>query len=106
MRTPDRCYLPTRSNLYEAGAPVDANFQGTDSVPPIILLNFMYGVAAYKRWKTLPGEGMLKAYFAAHYEIIPVPRPRAPSGEIEISSDEQGTTVRATIPIHPTVSDV
>ncbi|HWZ98024.1 MAG TPA: MASE1 domain-containing protein [Candidatus Dormibacteraeota bacterium] len=27
-------------------------------------------------------------------------------GELEISSDEQGTTVRATIPIHPTVSDV
>jgi hypothetical protein len=82
--------VPVRSNLYESGAPLDAKFR-TDSTPPIILLNFMYGVAAYKRWKTPPGEGMLKAYFAGHYTAtaFPVPSPRAPSGESESSSDEQ-----------------
>jgi len=78
---------PDRSYLFDLGAPVDANFQGTDSTPPIILLNFMYGVAAYQRWKSPPGLGMIKAYFTKHYETIPVPSPRAPSGES--SSDEQ-----------------
>ncbi len=34
-----------------------------------------------------PGPGMIRAYFTQHYETIPVPRPRAPSGES--SSDKQ-----------------
>jgi hypothetical protein len=66
------------------GLPVDAKFQGTDSTPSIVLLNFMYGVAAYKRWKSPPGVDIAK-----HQQVIPVPRPRAPSGEGENSSEEQ-----------------
>jgi hypothetical protein len=73
--------MPIRSYLFDLGAPVDAKFQGTNTTPPIILLNFVYGVAAYKRWKSTPGVGTIKAYFAKCYETIPVPRPRAPGGE-------------------------
>ena len=78
-----------RSYYFGLGLSVDANFQGTDdTTPPIVLLNFMYGVTAYKRWKSAPGVGIIKAYFAKCYETIPVPRPRAPGGEG--SSGEQG----------------
>ena len=100
---------PDRSYYFGLGLSVDANFQGTattppigtdttpsigtDSIgtdtPPIILLNFMYGVAAYKRWRSPPGVGIIKAYFEEHYKSISVPRPRAPSGESESPSDEQ-----------------
>jgi len=83
-----------RSFLFDSGVNVDANFQGTDNTtPPIVLLNFVYGVATYKRWKSLPGVGIVKAYFAEHYaehyKKIPVPRPQGPSGESESSSEEQ-----------------
>ncbi len=78
-----------RSYYFDLGLSVDANFQGTDdTTPPIVLLNFMYGIAAYKRWKSPPGVSIIKAYFAKCYETIPVPRPRAPVGEG--SSGEQG----------------
>jgi hypothetical protein len=67
---------PPRSYSFDLGLSVDANFQGTDSTPPMILLNFMYGVAAYKRWKSPPGVDMINAYFAEHYQPIPVPPPK------------------------------
>ena len=79
---------PDRSYYFGLGLSVDANFRGTNTAPPLILLNFMYGVAAYKRWKSPPGVGIIKAYFAKCYETIPIPRPRASGGEG--SSGEQG----------------
>jgi len=79
-------------DYFGLGLSVDANFQGTDdTTPPIVLLNFLYGVATYKRWKSPPGVDIINAYFtehyAEHYKTIPVPQ--APSGESESPSDEQ-----------------
>ena len=50
-------------------------------IGPIVLLNFMYGVAAYTVNAGRAPLGMIRAYFARYYETIPVPRPRAPGGE-------------------------
>ena len=80
---------PRRSYLFDLGLSVDANFQGTDSTPPIVLLNFMYGVAAYKRWKSPPGVDIITRYSAMHYRDIPPLLPRTPSGESESPSDGQ-----------------
>lgn len=82
---------PRRSFLFDLGLSVDANFQSTDSTPSIILLNFMYGVAAYERWKSPPDVGMIQVYFAEHYKPISVPRPRAPSGESKSYLPEDNT---------------
>jgi hypothetical protein len=90
---PDRSYY-FGLNYFGLGLSVDANFRGTDdTTPPTVLLNFMYGVAAYKRWKSPPSVGILNAYFAEHYaeyyKTIPVPLPQGSSGESESSSNEQ-----------------
>ncbi len=77
-------------DYFGLGLSVDANFQGTDdTTPPIVLLNFIYGVAAYQRWQSPPGIGIIEKYFKDHYKGIPVPPPRAPSSEGENSFEEQ-----------------
>lgn len=81
-------FPPNSSYFFELGLSVDANFQVTDSTPPIILLNFMYGVAAYKRWKSPPSVGVLKADFTERYKPIPVPCPRALSGSFPDERDD------------------
>ncbi len=80
---------PDRSYYFGLGLSVDANFQGTNSTPPIVLLNFVYGVAAYQRWQSRPGIGIIEKYFKDHYKQIPVPPRRAPSSEKGSSFDEQ-----------------
>ena len=78
--------LPCCSLCFGLGLSVDASFQGTDNTtPPIVLLNFVYGVATYKRWKSLPGVGIVEAYFAEHYKDIP--RPQAPSSADYVPED-------------------
>ena len=72
---------PGRSYYFGLGLSVDANFQGMDSTPPIVLLNFIYSVAAYQRRQSPPGIGIIEKYFEDHYKTIPVPPPRAPSSE-------------------------
>jgi hypothetical protein len=94
QRTPPDSSYYFGLDYFGLGLSVDANFQGTDdTTPPIVLLNFIYGVAAYKRWKSPPSVGILNAYFAEHYaeyyKTIPVPPPQGPSGESEGPSDEQ-----------------
>ncbi|KAH9042299.1 hypothetical protein EDB84DRAFT_1576695 [Lactarius hengduanensis] len=62
------------------GAHVDALFNGTDRLllplPHDIVLDYMYGVAAYKRWKsTADIHDVMKSYYEAHYaNIRPLPR--------------------------------
>jgi hypothetical protein len=75
---PDRSYY-FGLDYFGLGLSVDANLQGT--TPPIVLLNFMYGVAVYQRWQSPPGIGIIEKYFKDHYKDIPVPPPRAPSSE-------------------------
>ena len=77
-------------DYFGLGLSVDANFQGTDdTTPPFVLLNFIYGVAAYQRWQSRPGISIIEKYFNDHYKKIPVPPPRAPSSERENSFSEQ-----------------
>jgi hypothetical protein len=58
-------------------------FQGTgNSLPPDIILDYMYGVAAYKRWRSGQDgpevHGAMEIYRVAHYVDIPIPpRPRS-----------------------------
>ena len=77
-------------DYFGLGLSVDANFQGTDdTTPPIVLLNFLYGIAAYQCWQSRPGISIIEKYFNDYYKKIPVPPPRAPSSEGENSFSEQ-----------------
>lgn len=41
-------------------------------MPPSLILDYFYGVAAYKRWKRgLEGELALEGYYLEHYKSIP-----------------------------------
>ncbi|KZP03417.1 hypothetical protein FIBSPDRAFT_969021 [Athelia psychrophila] len=66
--------LPTR---YAQLPDLDAHFAGMGvSLPPSILLDYMYGAAAYRCWGAGQGiEGMMQNRFSAHYENIPMPPP-------------------------------
>jgi hypothetical protein len=51
----------------------DANYSPTeDSPPPAILLDYMYGVAAYDRWKAPSIQPIVEQYFTDHYKSIPL----------------------------------
>jgi hypothetical protein len=68
----------------------DAQFAGTNiSLPPSILLDYMYGVAAYKRW----GGGQvinraMQQRFAEHYQNIPIPPASPPSSSDDGSEND------------------
>jgi hypothetical protein len=68
----------------------DARFTGADILPPpSILLDYMYGVAAYKRW----GGGQvidraMQQRFAEHHQNIPIPPASPPSGSNDDSEDD------------------
>ena len=57
----------------------DARIAGTGNfTPPSILLDFVYGVAAYRRWGSGKEiEKVVQQRFAEHYKLIPIP-PRSP----------------------------
>lgn len=55
-----------------------ANFHGTVGglFPPSILLDYMYGVAAYKCWKVGDIHSVVNQYFSQNYQSIPLlPQP-------------------------------
>ncbi|KAH9172939.1 hypothetical protein EDB89DRAFT_821689 [Lactarius sanguifluus] len=66
---------PRPHGAFVFGAHVDAFFNGTDpSLPPPhdIVLDYMYGVAAYERWKsTADIHDVMKSYHEEHYANIP-----------------------------------
>ena len=62
---------------------VDALFGGTGvPLPSTIILDYMYGISAYKAWGSKRGDGFdqMKAYRNEHYAQIPLPpsRPFSP----------------------------
>ena len=61
--------------MFSLGAHVDAVFQGTgEHLPPDILLDYMYGVAAYKCWRSSDEvHGLMRSFHDNHYANIPVP---------------------------------
>jgi len=44
-----------------------------DSLPNIVIFDFLYGVAAYNCWKSASILGTMEEYYVDHYEFIPVP---------------------------------
>ena len=71
---------PTEAFL--SGGHVDALFDGTKlSLPPAIILDYMYGVSAYKCWRSRQGgddiHSTMKSYQIEHYKNIP-PGPPLP----------------------------
>ena len=55
---------------------VDALFGGTGvPLPSTVILDYMYGIAAYKAWRSERGDGFnqMKAYRKEHYAKIPPP---------------------------------
>ena len=100
-----RKYEPTKLEAYlqigsvspgqalELGANVDVLFQGDGSLPPsTIILNYLYGVAAYATWQSKSDDvlNVMKQYRQTHYAQIPPPPRRDPPLDFtDDSSPEQ-----------------
>ena len=67
---------PPPSMAHDALQNVDALFGGTGvSLPSTFILDYIYGIAAYKAWRSRRGDGFnqMKAYRNEHYAQIPPP---------------------------------
>ena len=76
----------TQSRLLanQGGAHTDVRFSGADHTlppPPDIILDYMYGVAAYKLWRSDPNsvDEALSTYHREQYRDIPLLPRRSPS---------------------------
>jgi hypothetical protein len=77
-----RCPVPDTDTLFTAPE---------ESLPPAIILDYVFGAAAYKLWRSNPDESheKMRAYHEAHYQVIPHqestrhPIPDSPSSEQE-----------------------
>lgn len=79
----------TRVAALSLGASVDAVFGGTSvSLPPAVILDYMFGVAAYKRWGTMQGRSVVESYHLEHYAPIPLP-PRRPSSDFDSNPPDE-----------------
>jgi len=82
------------------GGHVDAQFQGTGNpLPPAIIFDYMYGVAAYRRWMSGHSDddevhSVMKNYRGEYYADIPLSRPPS-NDDDDPSSDELEGDVRA-----------
>ncbi|KAH9072335.1 hypothetical protein EDB83DRAFT_2313389 [Lactarius deliciosus] len=85
---------PRPHGAFVFGAHVDALFNGKDRSLPLphdIVLDYMYGVAAYKRWKSTAGiHDVMKSYYDAHYANIPG-LPRKPPSDDSDDAPEPET---------------
>ena len=79
---------------------VDALMVGTgNSPPPSVILDFMYGVAAYQRWHSDPAaiDQVMKERYEDKYRNIPilaVSDPSDDSSEEDVESDPQDKDYR------------
>ncbi|KAH9072331.1 hypothetical protein EDB83DRAFT_216548 [Lactarius deliciosus] len=99
------------SIAFAMGAHVDAFFNGTDRSLPLphdIVLDYMYGVAAYTRWKsTADIHHVMKSYYEEHYANIPaLPRkpPSDDSNDAPEPKDTRDTEYRPRKRHHPSTS--
>jgi len=63
---PDECDWPVPD--------ADAHLTGSEeSLPPAIILDYVFGAAAYRRWKSNPdmNHEQIRAYHEMHYQVIP-----------------------------------
>jgi hypothetical protein len=81
---PDSCYRPRPDD--------DAHLAGTeDLLPPAIVLDYMYGAAAYQRWKSDQDvHKKIWAYFKDHYE--PVLNDTSKSSTPDLSDSEEDSS--------------
>ncbi len=66
--------------LFPAGANLDILFQGTGNSPPsVVILDYMYGVAAFKSWGKETSRKMLETYYESHYKplLLAAPNPQS-----------------------------
>jgi hypothetical protein len=71
---------------------VDALFRGEGvPLPSTVILDYLYGIAAYKAWRSKSGDGFnqMKAYRNEQYAQIPPP-PRAPPDGIDDTDATSG----------------
>ncbi|KAH9050883.1 hypothetical protein EDB83DRAFT_2676602 [Lactarius deliciosus] len=77
---------------FKYGLNVDALFRSTDLLPPTVILDYVYGIAAYKQWNSKRDDkavhGVIGAYHNKHYLDIPAASPSPPAGNYEGPSDE------------------
>ena len=76
---------PALSWAHDALQNVDALFRGEGvPLPDTVILDYLYGVAAYKAWRSNHGDGFnqMRAYRDKHYANIPPP-PAAPQDGID-----------------------
>ena len=65
--------VPPPSIAHDALQNVDALFRGTAvPLPSTVILDYLYGIAAYKTWRSKRGDGFnrIKAYREEHYKKI------------------------------------
>jgi hypothetical protein len=70
---------PTPKHAHDALQNVDALLRGEgDPLPSTVILDYVYGIAAYNAWRSQSGDGFdkIKAYRDEHYAKIP-PLPSA-----------------------------
>jgi hypothetical protein len=76
-------HLVPPNGLYPVPA-IDAQFADGVQVssPPAILLDYMYGAAAYQRWGTgVSMDGLMQQRFSEYYKPIPLPPPSPSSSD-------------------------
>jgi hypothetical protein len=93
--------LSTEENLhpdiaYRYGAHVDAQFHSSEQgtllpLPPAIILDYVYGVAAYKMWRSdhESVHDVMSTYHREHYADIPPPPRRIPTGASQNRVDNE-----------------
>jgi len=77
------------SMAFDALQNVDALFGGTGvQLPSTVILDYVYGIAAYKAWRSRPDDGFdqMEAYHNEHYAQIPLPPPSSQDDDTDVTS--------------------
>jgi hypothetical protein len=89
---------------FTLGLSVDALFRSTNSLPPAIILDYVYGIAAYKQWNSRrPDKAVhrvMENYRKGHYINIPA-GPSDESDEVRDPAYVPGNLVDCHDPDHP-----
>ncbi|KAI9438928.1 hypothetical protein H4582DRAFT_1877448, partial [Lactarius indigo] len=95
---------------FALGSNVDAQFENTNSLPSVVILDYVYGIAAYKQWNSMRHHraihDVMGNYHKEHYINIPTIEPRTPpdSGEFRDPTYVPGNSVDCHDPSHPPTS--
>jgi hypothetical protein len=83
--------VPRPSTAFNALQNVDALFQGTEvPLPSTVILDYLYGIAAYKAWRSKRGDGFnrMEAYREINYKkISPLHSPLPDDTNVTSGSD-------------------